>query len=83
VAEIIDDIVEMITEAWTDADEAAIDDDQGAGFFVEETELASPSSGGVTKVHTTTDPPSIPHTTHTTHHTHTCRCACGGSSENR
>lgn len=48
--EIIDDIVEMITEAWTDADEAATDDDQGAGFFVEETELASPSSGGVTKV---------------------------------
>ncbi|ELR22797.1 uncharacterized protein ACA1_149850 [Acanthamoeba castellanii str. Neff] len=48
--EIIDDIVEMITEAWTDADEAATDDDQGAGFFVEETELAFPSSGGVTKV---------------------------------
>jgi hypothetical protein len=52
-AEIIDDIVEMIAEAWTDADEAP-DEEQGggggAGFFVEETELSYPSAGGVTKV---------------------------------
>lgn len=50
ITEIIDDIVEMITEAWTDADEATGDEEQGAGFFVEETELSYPSSGGVTKV---------------------------------
>ncbi len=58
--------MEMITEAWTDADEAATDDEQSAGFFVEETELTSPS-GGVTKVRTTAHPQ-----THTRHTTRTC-----------